>query len=140
MIIDQHQVVRGVLVILTLFLCSILLILAFYFFYRYRRKSVRHSPTNINSIQKDLNDQQESIKDQSSFPSKLQEEQIIDSLINVNKIIRSNNIERTPRIIEELMRKSLELAKTAEKVADEKEKVLHLKDKLHINIQLENQL
>jgi hypothetical protein len=40
-------------------------------------------------------------------------------------------ISDSPRIIGELMRKSLQLAKTAEKVADHHEKRFSLKDNIH---------
>ena len=50
---------------------------------------------------------------------------------------RSTSTGPTSTIIEDLMRKSLHLAKTAEKVADEKEKRISLKDKIHIDLQSE---
>jgi hypothetical protein len=52
---------------------------------------------------------------------------------NKNKInlsLTNQTIETTSTIIEELMRKSLELAKTAEKVADNKEKQISLQEKI----------
>ncbi|UJR34881.1 hypothetical protein I4U23_027659 [Adineta vaga] len=45
-------------------------------------------------------------------------------------ILNENNYENKRKILGELMRKSFELAQTVEKVADEKEKRLSLKDDL----------
>jgi hypothetical protein len=46
----------------------------------------------------------------------------------LNEINKSKEENNSPKILEELMRKSLELAKTAEKVADKNQKRFPIED------------
>ena len=55
-----------------------------------------------------------------------------DRKLNIqNDITNNTTIETKEKILQELMRKSFELAKTAEKVADEKEKRISLRDNIY---------
>lgn len=83
MFIKNLEIFQGILIGLSIFICSIILIIPIYFLYRYQKKI----PINLN------------------------EEEIIKS----------------SRITEELMRKSLQFAKTAEQVADHNQKRFSIK-------------
>ncbi len=48
--------------------------------------------------------------------------------LSLNEINKSKEENNSPKILEELMRKSLELAKTAEKVADKNQKRFPIED------------
>jgi hypothetical protein len=109
MFINRSEILRGILIGSSVFLCSSILIITLYLLYRYRKESLKKE--NLNSIE------------------------IEQRNVSLTNQIRSNSIETTSTIIEELMRKSLQLAKTAEKVADEKEKRISLKDKTQIDLQ-----
>jgi len=105
--------------------CSIVLIILIYLLYHYRKKTIFFHQTNV-----DLDEQFK--KDNLNFveiKKREEEKEINDSYQNE---INLNNIETT--IIGELMRKSLELAKTAEQVADHNEKRFSLKDNIHLHL------
>ena len=53
---------------------------------------------------------------------------------NIKNENKSSEENSSPKIIEELMRKSLEFAKTAEKVADKNHKRLTLEENLHFHL------
>jgi hypothetical protein len=125
MLIISDKLIRGILIGLTIYLCSLLLIVTLYLLYRYRKRLIY---SNRNNISEDLNNKQEF---GFRFPSLIKEEE-------EKKMKSSNNIGRTSTIIEELMRKSLELAQTAEKVADEKEKKTNLNENISLHIRLPN--
>jgi len=105
MFINRSEILRGILIGSSVFLCSSILIITLYLLYRYRKESVDFHRNEQRNV----------------------------SLTNQ---IRSNSIETTSTIIEELMRKSLQLAKTAEQVAEDKQKRISLKDKIQIDLEL----
>lgn len=103
MFINRSEILRGILIGSSVFLCSSILIITLYLLYRYRKESLKKE--NLNSIE------------------------IEQRNVSLTNQIRSNSIE-------ELMRKSLQLAKTAEQVADDKQKRISLKDKIQIDLEL----
>jgi hypoxanthine-guanine phosphoribosyltransferase len=102
---QRGEVFRGILIGSGVFICSLILLITIYLLYRYRRESFY--------FRQNLNDDQQ-------FKINKRDEEIIDP---------------TSTVIQDLMRKSLELAKTAEKVADDKEKRITLKDKINLDLQ-----
>jgi hypothetical protein len=132
MLNNRVEIFRGILIGSSIFLCSILLIIAFYLLYRYRQKTI-YFHENLNDKQINIDFDEQFKKDNSNFHQIKETEEEINYPLNNEKKV--NNIERTsPTIIEELMRKSLQLAKTAEKVADHNEKRFTLKDNIHLDL------
>jgi len=110
------EIVREILIGSIVFVCSIVLIITFYLLYRYRQKTNLHFDQEFKKQNLNINQIKRTKKE-------------INDLLNNEK--QSSNIQTT--IIEELMRKSLQLAKTAEKVADHNEKRFSLKENIHLN-------
>ncbi len=120
MLNNHIEMIGGILIGSIVILCSIILIIAIYFLYRYRQKNIFLRQNFNEKVETNLNHQEKTerndlIVDQMTKPA--EEEEISDS----------------PRIIGELMRKSLQLAKTAEKVADHHEKRFSVKDNIHFH-------
>jgi sensor histidine kinase regulating citrate/malate metabolism len=113
---NDIEIVREILIGSIVFVCLILLIIIFYFLYRYQQKTNLHFDQELKKQNLNI-DQTKRTKEE------------INDLLNNEK--QSSNIQTT--IIEELMRKSLQLAKTAEKVADHNEKRFSLKENIHFN-------
>lgn len=129
--INHSEILRGILIGSGIFLCSIMFIITIYLLYRYRKDSFYfHQPTNADYKEEFR------INDFNIHRIKKPDDEIIDPLISLNNDRILNNIAASPTIIEDLMRKSLELAKTAEKVADEKEKKISPKDRIQIDLEL----
>ncbi|CAF1123866.1 unnamed protein product [Adineta steineri] len=105
MLINNIKIIQGIIIGLCVFLCSIILIITLYLLYRYRKES--------NDFQEKTN----------------------SNIIEIKPNNYSVTNETTSTIIEDFMRKSLELAQTLEKVADEKEKGISLKEKIEIDLQ-----
>ena len=114
MFTHRGEIIRGILIGSGIFVCSIILFITVYFLYRYRKESFYLNKKEIH-----WNKTKQFSIDQT-------EEQITNNQ-------RSNSIGNTSTIIEELMRKSLQLAQTVEKVADDKEKRISLKDKMNLD-------
>ncbi|CAF1015535.1 unnamed protein product [Rotaria sordida] len=113
MSINRGEIVGRILIGLGVIISSTILIITVYLLYRYKKESF-----NINKY----------INYSNNHRTNKQE----DKLININNEKRSISILKTPIFIEELMRKSLELAITAEKIADDKQKRISLKDNIHL--------
>jgi hypothetical protein len=95
---------RIILIGSSVILCSILLLITLYYLYHHYRQKKNLSLKNIEELK----------------------------TTNVNQLIKQEN--HSPKITEELMRKSLELAKTAEKVADKNQKRLTLEENIHFHL------
>jgi hypothetical protein len=117
MLKNRGEIVQGIIIGLCVFLSSSVLIITLYLLYLCRRKSISFDQNPI------INNQNEELKKDKSNLIEIEQRNV-----PLTNQIRSNSIE-------ELMRKSLQLAKTAEKVADEKEKRINLKDKTQIDLQ-----
>ncbi|CAF1292379.1 unnamed protein product [Rotaria magnacalcarata] len=124
MSINRADLVRGILVGSSIFLSSIILIITIYLLYRYRRESFTYWK-NFNN---------KKVNEELSTQIKRNDSEILDSFKDLNNDRKSMKISSTPTFIQELMRKSLDLAKTAEKIADEKEKRISFKEKIHLDL------
>ncbi|CAF2059298.1 unnamed protein product [Rotaria magnacalcarata] len=124
MSINRADLVRGILVGSSIFLSSIILIITIYLLYRYRRESFTYWK-NFNN---------KKVNEELSTQIKRNDSEILDSFKDLNNDRKSMKIFSTPTFIQELMRKSLDLAKTAEKIADEKEKRISFKEKIHLDL------
>ncbi|CAF3361689.1 unnamed protein product [Rotaria socialis] len=124
MSINRADLVRGILIGSSIFLSSIILIITIYLLYRYRKESFNYWK-NFNN---------KKVNEELSTQIKRNDSEILDSFKDLNNDRKSMKISSTPTFIEELMRKSLDLAKTAEKIADEKEKRIGFKEKIHLDL------
>ncbi|CAF3378167.1 unnamed protein product [Rotaria socialis] len=120
----MSYIIRGILIGSSIFLSSIILIITIYLLYRYRKESFNYWK-NFNN---------KKVNEELSTQIKRNDSEILDSFKDLNNDRKSMKISSTPTFIEELMRKSLDLAKTAEKIADEKEKRIGFKEKIHLDL------
>ena len=134
MFISLRAIRQGILIGSGIFLCSSILIISIYLLYRYRKNSF-YFRQKLNSKQAKMNHNEETKTNNFKFHKLKTTKEMNDPLVHLNHENRFNSIGTTPTIIEELMRKSLQLAKTAEKVADEKEKRISLKEKIQIGLE-----
>ena len=103
---NRSEIIRTTFIGLSILLCSIVLIITLYYLYHSRRKNL----SLIENPPTNISKENEELKKPES----------------------QENV--SPKLIEQLMRQSLELAKTAEKVADQNEKTLTLQDNIHFHL------
>jgi cbb3-type cytochrome oxidase subunit 3 len=118
---NRVEIIGVISIILSIIICSIVLIIGIYLLYRYRKKTIF---LNAKQINVDLDEQFK--KDNSNFDEIKKREEEEEEI--------NNSLKNEPTIIGELMRKSLQLAKTAEQVADHNEKRFSLKDNIHLHL------